>query len=60
MALTDLGEELVLERVALAAFYCAQIGVLGALAVAILPLLVEILRLRRCRKNSRTGGGRTC
>jgi hypothetical protein len=55
-----LGREVLLEKFVIAVFLCAQAGVLAALAVAMLPLISEILQLRSCRKPRHRAGGRIC
>jgi hypothetical protein len=55
-----LGREVLLEKFVIAALLCAQAGVLAAVAVAILPLISEILQLRSCRKQRRRAGGSIC
>jgi hypothetical protein len=55
-----IGQEVLLERVVALALLCAQVGLLGALAVAILPLVAEALELRSCGKDRCRWGGMTC
>jgi hypothetical protein len=60
MTWIGLGREMLLGRFVIAALLCAQAGVLSALAVAILPFLVEVLQLRSCRKHRHRAGEWTC
>jgi hypothetical protein len=55
-----LGREVLLEKFVIASLLFAQAGVLAVLAVAILPLISEILQLRSCRKQRRRAGGSIC
>jgi hypothetical protein len=55
-----LGREVLLEKFVIAVFLCAQTGVLAVLAVAILPLISEILQLRSRPKQRRRAGGSIC
>jgi hypothetical protein len=55
-----LGREVLLEKFVIAVFLCAQTGVLAVLAVAILPLISEILQLRSRSKQRRRAGGSIC
>jgi hypothetical protein len=55
-----LGREVLLEKFVIAVFLCAQAGVLAALAVAMLPLISEVLQLRSCPKQPRRAGGSIC
>ena len=42
-----------LEKVVALALLCAQVGLLGALAVAILPFVSEVLELCPCQRHKR-------
>ena len=53
MTWLGLRQEVLLEKVVPLALLCAQIGLLGALAVAILPFVSEALELRSCQKHRR-------
>ncbi len=53
MTLIPLGRETLLGRLVLSALFCAQAGMLGSLAVAIIPLIVEALDSRFRRKDRR-------
>jgi len=55
-----LGQEVLLERFVIAALACAQVGVLGALAVAILPFVSELLQIRSSGRNKGRVGEWTC
>ena len=55
-----LGQEVLLERLVIAALACAQVGVLGALGVAILPLVSEALQVRSGRRSKGREGEWTC
>ena len=48
-----LGQEVLLEKVIASTLLCAQLGLLGALAVAILPFVSEVLQLRSSQKRRR-------
>jgi hypothetical protein len=52
--------EVLLERFIIAALACTQVGVLGALAVVILPLVSEALQIRSTRKQKGGTGEWTC
>lgn len=60
MAWIRLGQEMVLERLAVSAMAYAQAGMFGALGMAILPLFSKVLKLCPCRKHGARTGGRTC
>ena len=60
MTWVRLGQEVLLERLLIAALACAQVGVLGALAVAILPFVSEVLQIRSSRKQKGRAGAWTC
>jgi len=55
-----LGQEVLLERLAIAALTCAQVGVIGVLVVAILPFVSEVLQIRSNRMKKRRVGEWTC
>ena len=60
MTWIHLGQQVLMERFVIAALLCAQVGVLGALAVTILPFLSEALQLRSSRRNKGRAGEWTC
>ena len=55
-----LGQEVLLERIAIAALACTQVGVIGALVAAILPFVSEVLQIRSSRMKKRRVGEWTC
>jgi hypothetical protein len=55
-----LGQEVLLERLAIAALTCAQVGAIGALVAAILPFVSEVLQIRSSRMENRRVGEWTC
>ena len=55
-----LGQELLLKRFVIAALTCAQVGVIGALVAAILPLVSEVVQNRSSRKKIGCAGEWTC
>jgi len=55
-----LDQDVMLERLAIAALTCAQVGVIGALVAAILPFVSEVLQIRSSRMEKRSAGEWTC
>lgn len=60
MTWSRLGPGVLLERFMIAALFCVQMGVLGALAVAILPFLSETIQNQLGRRNKGRTGEWTC
>ena len=55
-----LGQEVLLGRFVIAALACAQAGMFGALAVAILPFVSEVVQNRSSRRKTGCPGEWTC
>jgi len=55
-----LGQEVLLEKLAIGALTCAQVGVIGALVAAVLPFVSEVLQIRSSRIKKGRAGEWTC
>ena len=55
-----LGQEVLLEKLAIGALTCAQVGVIGALVAAVLPFVSEVLQIRSSRMKKERAGEWTC
>ena len=60
MTWIQLGKEVLLERFVIASLSLAQVGLLGALAVAKLPFVSEVVQNRSSRRKKGCAGEWTC